>query len=526
MRCITLCLIAFVTIGLYGNTLADQGGGSEDGVAARRIADAYFEKQGDEEVTYRGTYTDKLGRAHVRYDQKHEGIPVFAGQAIVHVDLDAQQITGITDARRQIGSVDTEPSLAPEEGQRLIKKVEGIRGRIEAETLLVIYVAEGLSHLAWHVNLLGLDREGLPVDWIALVDAHDGDVLLSYNNLHTKREDAPGHGGGDDDGDGDAEGVAVIGSAFTLYVGTVELATEVYLSGGFGMRDPTRGGNYTTDMLDKRTGEGELFIDDDNDWGNFTNIDRATAGADAHFGASMTWDYFLEKHGREGIFDDGKGVLSRVHFGQDYVNAYWSSACQCVTYGDGDGVTADPLVSIDIVAHELAHGVTAATANLIYTGESGGLNESMSDIFGTATEFYAANHTDTIPDYWAGEDVWTPAISGDALRYMDDPTRDGRSIDHYDDYTANMDVHLSSGLANHVFYLMSEGGAHASTGELVTAIGREQAEQVFYLALTAYMTPDTNFAGARTATMQAALDLYGSETAQLVGEAWTACGVE
>lgn len=183
-------------------------------------------------------------------------------------------------------------------------------------------------------------------------------------------------------------------------------------------------------------------------------------------------------------------------------------------------------MSIDIVAHELTHGVTAATANLIYTGESGGLNESISDIFATAAEFYAASISDKVPDYWLGEDVWTPAIPDDALRYMDDPTRDGRSIDHYDDYTANMDVHYSSGLANHVFYLMSEGGPHASTGEPVTAIGRDTAERVFYHALNAYMTPDTDFAAAKAATMQAALDLYGSVTAQLVDDIWSACGVD
>jgi Zn-dependent metalloprotease len=150
----------------------------------------------------------------------------------------------------------------------------------------------------------------------------------------------------------------------------------------------------------------------------------------------------------------------------------------------------------------------------------------MSDIFATAAEFYAAGVSNTVGDYWCGEDVWTPGVAGDALRYMDDPTRDGRSIDHYDDYTANMDVHYSSGLTNHVFYLMSEGGPHASTGELVTGIGRDKAEQVFYRALAAYMTPDTDFAGAKEATKKAAMDLYGSDTAELVAQAWTACGVE
>ena len=516
------CLFALLSIGLSGNLLADDDGASIDGLTARRVAEQFLEQQGLDGDAFRGLYLDELRQAHVRYIQMHQGVPVFAGQTIVHVGLDNEKVIGVTDARRRVSSVDMEPSVSARTAKRLVRRAETIRGRVEAETKLVVYVAEDKTSLAWHVSLVGLDRERLPIDWIALVDAHDGEVLLSYNNLHTKRDDAPGQGDGDDGDDG----VAVIGTADTLYLGTVELATEVYEDGRFGMRDPSRGGNYTTDMMDKRIGDGDLFIDFDNLWGDFTNLDRATVGADAHFNASVTWDYFLTTFDREGIYDDGEGVLSRVHFGRDYVNAFWSAACQCVTYGDGDGVTAAPLVSIDIVAHELTHGVTAATANLIYTGESGGLNESISDIFATAAEFYAASISDKVPDYWLGEDVWTPAIPDDALRYMDDPTRDGRSIDHYDDYTANMDVHYSSGLANHVFYLMSEGGPHASTGEPVTAIGRDRAERVFYHALNAYMTPDTDFAGAKAATMQAALDLYGSVTAQLVDDIWSACGVD
>jgi Zn-dependent metalloprotease len=527
MRRVFSCFIALLTIGLSSNLLADEAGVSEDGMAARRAAEAYFKEQGTEGIVFRNLYVDRLGQAHVRYDQTHMGIPVFAGQTIVHVALDEQLVTSITDARRQIGPVNIKPSISARSAKSLVRKAEGIHGQLQAETELMVYVADEVTNLAWYVNLIGLDRKRLPLDWIALVDAHNGELLLSYNNLQTKRDDAPGQGrGDDDDDDDDGDGIAVTGSADTLYFGTVELATEVYEDSSFGMRDPSRGGNYTNDMLDNRPGDGLLFIDDDNFWGDFTNIDRATVGADAHFGTSVTWDYYLETHARKGIYNDGKGVLSRVHFGRDYVNAFWSSACQCITYGDGDGVTASPLVSIDIVAHELTHGVTAATANLIYTGESGGLNESISDIFATAAEFYAAGISDTIPDYWEGEDVWTPDVPDDALRYLDDPTRDGRSIDHYDDYTPNMDVHLSSGLANHVFYLMSEGGPHASTGELVTAIGREKAEQVFYRALSAYMTPDTDFAGAKATTMQAAMDLYDSETAQLVGDAWRVCGVD
>ena len=183
-------------------------------------------------------------------------------------------------------------------------------------------------------------------------------------------------------------------------------------------------------------------------------------------------------------------------------------------------------MSIDIVAHELIHGVTSATADLIYFGESGGLNESMPDIFATAVDFVAASSSSDVPDYCLGEQVWTPQIPDDALRYMDDPTLNGRSIDHYSQYTPGMDVHLSSGLANNVFYLVSEGGTNSTSKQTVRGIGRHEAEQIVYRALTVYMTPDTDFAGARTATVEAALDLYDPAVAVVVADTWAACGVE
>jgi Zn-dependent metalloprotease len=348
---------------------------------------------------------------------------------------------------------------------------------------------------------------------MSFVDAHTGKVLLSYNNLHTGRPQPP-----------PPDGDPATGTGLTLYAGTVALGTEVYTDGTYGMKDPTRGGMYTIDMGDRKNG-GTLFTDADNTWGDFTESDRATAGADAHFGAALTWDYYLSVHGRNGVYDDGAGVYSRVHYGRDYNNAYWSDSCKCMTYGDGDGSLMSPLVAIDIAAHEMTHGVTSATADLVYTAESGGLNESMSDIFATAVEFYAEAYSSQVGDYLIGEDVWTPGTPGDALRYMDHPSLDGRSIDHYSQYSDSIDVHYSSGLANNVFYLMCEGGTNDTSGMSVTPIGLAKAEKVFYRALTVYMTSGTTFAEARTATIQAANDLYDSSTASAVAEAWTACGV-
>jgi len=195
-----------------------------------------------------------------------------------------------------------------------------------------------------------------------------------------------------------------------------------------------------------------------------------------------------------------------------------------MTYGDGDGTQLRPLVAIDVAGHEMSHGVTSRTAKLVYSGESGGLNESTSDIFGTAVEFYAGNSSDP-GDYLIGEKIM---IGGKGyLRNMMDPTADGRSIDHYSKYKSGTDVHFSSGIANNFFYLLSEGGKNRTSGKTVTGISRAKAEKIWYRALTVYMTSSTNFKAARTATLSAAKDLYGATGAEYaaVGNAWTAVGV-
>ena len=150
-----------------------------------------------------------------------------------------------------------------------------------------------------------------------------------------------------------------------------------------------------------RAGLGSLFIDTDNNWGSGTLSDSATVAADAHYGVSKTWDYYKNVHGRNGIANDGVGALSRVHYGRNYDNAFWSDDCFCMTFGDGNnGVHGNPFVALDVAGHEMSHGVTSRTAGLVYCGESGGLNEANSDIFGTMVEFYTNNPSDKprLPD--------------------------------------------------------------------------------------------------------------------------------
>jgi Zn-dependent metalloprotease len=184
-----------------------------------------------------------------------------------------------------------------------------------------------------------------------------------------------------------------------------------------------------------------------------------------------------------------------------------------------------------VAGHEMSHGVTENTANLTYSGESGGLNESTSDIFGTMVEFYANNAYDH-PDYLIGERIFTPNQSGDALRYMHNPVKDGSSANCWYAGVGSLDVHYSSGVANHFFYLLAVGsnGSPASptcNGSVVTGIGRASAEKIWYRALTVYMTSSTNYAAARTASLNAAKDLYGLGSSQYnaVAAAWSAVNV-
>jgi Zn-dependent metalloprotease len=298
------------------------------------------------------------------------------------------------------------------------------------------------------------------------------------------------------------------------------------------MRDSI--GNYTTDLKNRTSGSGTTFADADNIWGNFTVSDRASAGVDAHYGAEMTYSYYLNTLGRAGIWNNGTGARSRVHYGRNYVNAFWDGTQ--MTYGDGAS-NLHPLTELDVAGHEMSHGVTENTAALVYSGESGGLNEATSDIFGTAVEWYAANPVD-VPDYLIGEMINLNG-NGTPLRYMDQPSKDGKSADCWSSTVGSLNVHYSSGPLNHWYYLASEGsGAKTINGvsynsptcnaSTVTGIGHLKAEQVWYRALSVYLTSSSNYAAAREASIRAAKDLYGVGSAECssVAAAFSAINVK
>ena len=479
-----------------------------------------------QELRVRGVARDSIGQTHVRLDQVHQGVPVVGKQLVVHLDTNGAAVSA--NGAFQAGiAVSVQPVISAAQARdAAVQRFPGPLGSSPAIEL-VLYPQGGSVSLAYRVTLRD---DAAPRKIMAFVDAATGQVIHGYSDLRTLLPGGAAPPATVSSGAIAAAtsiGGAATGTGNSLYSGTVSIATSRAIK-GYAMSDAARGGLQTGDMGDRLFGPTIIFRDADNVWGNGTSGDRATAGVDAHFGAEMTWDYYQFVHVRNGIRNDGVGPLSRVHYSKNYNNAFWNDGCFCMTYGDGDGTVFSPLVSLDVAGHEMTHGVTSSTADLIYDNQSGGLNESMSDIFGTMVEFYAAAQgAAKTPNYQIGEDVYTPGTLGDALRYMDHPTQDGQSIDTFDDYNDRLDVHLTSGISNNAFYLLAEGGTHR-LGGVVTGIGRSAAERIFYRALTVYMIPSETFAQARADTMQAATDLFGATSPEVtsVGQAWSAVGVE
>ncbi len=493
---------------------------SNPGALKRAAADGF---------TVRDSIVDADGTEHVRFDRSYRGLPMIGGDVVVHSNngkfISASQTLKTTGRPALNGNLTADQAIV-EAGVAFGTGFEGVPSASQ-----VIYARGKSPVLAFDVRMSGMKADQTPTEMHYIVDAGNGLILDEWDMVHTAK---PG-GGSICTGT-----TSATGTGRTLYAGNVAINTTS-CGTGFQMKDQTRGGGYTTDMAGSTRGSGTIFSDADNTWGNNSNSDAASAAADAHFGIAETWDYYKNVHGRNGIANNGVGALSKVHYGRNYVNAYWSDSCFCMTFGDGDGVTYSPLVDLDVAGHEMSHGVMSRTANLTYSGESGGLNEANSDIMGAMVEFYAANASD-VPDYLIGEEIYIANVPGSpnqtALRYMYNPIKDTRSPNCYASTLGSLDVHYSSGVANHFFYLLAEGSGaktfngvdHTSPtcdGSTLAGIGRSAAERIWYKAVTTYMTSSTNYAGARAATLSAATALYGAGSAQYnaVAATWSAVSV-
>ncbi|NOK16566.1 M4 family metallopeptidase [Corallococcus carmarthensis] len=242
----------------------------------------------------------------------------------------------------------------------------------------------------------------------------------------------------------------------------------------------------------------------------------------------LFYDCLQQNFGLDSYNGAGAQLSARVHYGTSYANAYFDGS----TLVCGDGTLPQfgpPCGDPDIVVHEYTHAVTEYSSNLIYSGESGALNESLSDVFAATCTSWASGTWSTAAATWQiGETAWTPSTPGDALRYMNDPALDGGSLDYYPQYTAGTDVHYGSGIPNLAFKLLSTGGLHPRGKSTVNvpAIGVQAAARIFHYANQNLFTANTTLAAAKTATRVAAQSLgYSTAIQDAVDAAWLAVGV-
>ena len=427
-----------------------------------------------------GVKPDITGGSHAHYNQKKNGLPVVGGELVLHLDARGKVYAASGTARDGETLTATAKVDAAFAESVATNAVSAVSGQSTPARLVYRQPADGAMRLAWEVDVMATDN--LTVHELVYVDALDG-VLVERISQNSD---------------------ALVRSVHTV---DNQVVTKVSQIPGKLLR--SEGGPASADDI-----------------------------------ANENYERLGQVHGcLKKLFDrdsyDGKGgkLVSAVHalFASGEIvtpnNAQWLGApYNQMLYGDGDEDRFTNLAkSFDVSAHEIGHGVTKSEANLEYANESGALNESMSDTFAALCDY---DQTKSLPAAWKmGESVFTPEKDGDALRYMDDPTKDGQSFDYYPErYTGTGDhggVHLNSGIANLAFVLVSQGGQHprGKTNIAVKGIGIDKAGMVFYRALTTYMTATTDFMGARAATAQAAKDLFGATAEASVQSAWDAVGV-
>ncbi|TCP53777.1 Zn-dependent metalloprotease [Tumebacillus sp. BK434] len=438
---------------------------------------------------------DELGTKMFKFQQQFQGIPVFGHELIVHADKNGvvTSINGYYDPEVKRSDVKAKEKLSVDEAIAAAKANTGLSGiqnfSIAKGDKYFYQAKNGKYHLIYLVTL-STTEGAAPAYWDVFVDAQTGKVVDKLN------KSAHAH---------------AVGTGTGVNGATRSLNTDSY-SGGYYLRDVSKpmfatGGKIETYTANyTSTYPGTLMTDADNVWTD-------PAAVDAHYHSGQVYDYYYNKHNRNSYDGVGGTMKSTVHYGRNYVNAFWDGTQ--MVYGDGDGRDFIAFsAALDVVGHEITHGVTERTANLVYSYQSGALNESWSDVLGNLIE----NKPD---DLWlVGEDIYTPGIANDALRSMSNPTLYGDPA-HMDQYvntsSDNGGVHTNSGIPNKAFY------------NFVTTSGitRDNAGKVWYRALTQYLTSNSQFIDAKNATVQAATDLFGASSAEVtaVSNAWTAVGV-
>ena len=498
----------------------------------------------DEQMRPARLETDQLGFSHQKFEQYYKGVKIEHATYTVHARGGA--VESLSGDYEKVDKLSVTPALSASAALSRALSAVGARQYMwqdaaqeaslkqqtgnpaasyqpQGELVIVrdfrVDAETGPLVLAWKFDIYA----AAPVSRAYYyVNAQTGDVVL--RDAIIKHATTPG-----------------TATFATAYSGTRSLADETVTTtgGGYHLRDYTRGSGIETYNLKKGTTYNNVdFVDADNNWtaAEYNNANYDNVAGDAHFGAQSTYDYWKTIHGRNSYNNAGAKILSYVHYSTSYENAYWDGTR--MTYGDGAS-TFKPLTALDVCGHEIGHAVCSSTANLTYSAESGALNEGFSDCWGASVEKYTADKLAlTGKSTWdIGEEIMK---AGGALRSMSNPNLYGQpayykgrgwvSTTNTSSANDNGGVHTNSGVLNYWYYLISVG--KSGTNEVgnayaVTGLGLTDAAKILFRAESVYLTASSNYASARTATINAANDLFGatSTQAQSVTNAWYAVGV-
>ncbi|MEP4534129.1 MAG: M4 family metallopeptidase [Cyclobacteriaceae bacterium] len=505
----------------------------------------------DEEMVLLQTDSDNLGFKHQKFQHFYKGFKVEGSTYTIHSkDGKASHMTG---NYREVDEIQTTPTLSSDGALEYAKTATEAKEfawessnqrstKPKGELVIVQNTANGYkSRLAYKYHIIATNPF---VNAFVYIDALTGEIVR-YNSMikHAHGHSKPGM---------KLEAVEeadATGTAATRYSGTQDIITDSN-SGSYRLRDYSRGSGILTydattatsaNFTTGRPNGSSEYTDADNSWTEYNNADKDNAALDAHFAAEATYDFFQSSFGRNSYDGSGAAIESHVNTDIEAVynypsgyndNAFWTG--YVMVYGKGNSL--DPLTTVDITAHEIGHAYCTGTADLVYEKESGAMNEGLSDIWGACVEYY------TNQNYGTNKDIWNLGTEiGQTFRSMSNPKAYGDPDTYGGTYwvsqnctpTSNNDycgVHTNSGVTNHWFYVLAAG--ETATNDLndsysVSGIGVSDAAAITWRTESLYLTTTSDYADFRTYSIQSAIELFGSGSAQeiAVTNAWYAVGV-
>ncbi|ACO83810.1 M4 family metallopeptidase [Clostridium botulinum] len=483
------------------------------------------------------TVKDEKGKTNYHMIYEVEGIPVYYGRIVFTTEKDSSMdsINGRIDTVFENGNWKNRIKLSKDNAIAKAKNNIKDEKATSKKTDLYLYNFEGKPYVVYLVDLITDNGS-----WTIFVNAEDGSIVNKFNNtptlIDTKGQKLPNAKKIKDEAKKasnensviDVQGQSVKGVGRTSLDGLVNIDLT-YGNGRYYLKDSNKN-IYLYDLKNQvdeydlynylsRPNYKQILMSKSELISNYNNnfiADNQVNSVDAYVNTNKTYDYYKNKLNRNSIDNKGMNINGFVHVGRNYGNAFWYGPYDGMFFGDGDGVYFSSLAkSLDVVGHELSHGVTNKESNLKYENESGALNESFSDIMGVAVEG---------KNFVLGEDCW---VAGGVMRDMEDPSRGGQPA-HMKDYKYkpmnddNGGVHTNSGIINHAAYLVADGIEKTGAKNSKDIMGK-----IFYTANCYKWDETTNFAKCRNDVVQVTKELYGenSKYVKIVEKAFDQVGI-